>query len=60
MCIRDSGWTKWNNNAGAVDGKYVHKPLDVKYELAHLNDALTTLNLCDDFAIEEGSEGEGQ
>lgn len=30
------GWCKWNNNAGAVEGKVVHVPLDVDYELAKL------------------------
>ena len=27
-------WTKWNSNAGAVDGKIAHVPLDVDRELA--------------------------
>lgn len=27
-------WTKWNNNAGAVDGRVAHMPLDVDHELA--------------------------
>jgi Alpha-kinase family len=30
------GWCKWNNNAGAVDGKILHVPLDVDHELAKL------------------------
>jgi Mg-chelatase subunit ChlD len=30
------GWTKWNNNAGGVDGRAAHAPLDVDRELAKL------------------------
>jgi hypothetical protein len=30
------GWTKWNSNAGGVDGRAAHAPLDVDYELAKL------------------------
>jgi Mg-chelatase subunit ChlD len=29
-------WTKWNNNAGGVDGRAAHAPLDVDRELAKL------------------------
>ena len=29
-------WTKWNNNAGGVDGRAAHAPLDVDDELAKL------------------------
>lgn len=50
-------WTKWNNNAGAVDGKYVHKPLNVDVEFARLQDGFECLNLHDGI-IEEGSEEE--
>jgi Alpha-kinase family len=48
------GWTKWNNNAGAVDGRVAHIPLDVEHELAKLH--ATTLDLG---ALAEGdSEGD--
>jgi Mg-chelatase subunit ChlD len=30
------GWTKWNNNAGGVDGRAAHAPLDLDHELAIL------------------------
>jgi hypothetical protein len=30
-------WHKWNSNAGAVDGRVAHVPMDVKRELAKLN-----------------------
>jgi hypothetical protein len=30
------GWRKWNNNAGGVDGRVAHVPIDVKKELAKL------------------------
>ena len=29
-------WTKWNDNNGMVDGKRVHAPLDVEFELKQL------------------------
>jgi hypothetical protein len=31
------GWTKWNNNAGGVDGRAAHAPLDVDRELAKMD-----------------------
>ena len=36
-------WKKWNNNAGAVDGKIAHTPIDVDHELAKLDGATTKL-----------------
>ena len=36
--LEPSRWTKWNDNAGAVDGKIYYEPLDVEKELAKLDD----------------------
>lgn len=37
-------WCKWNNNAGAVEGKAIHFPIDVDRELALLrNETLPTI-----------------
>jgi hypothetical protein len=30
-------WTKWNDNAGCVDGRKAHVTLDVDYELRQLD-----------------------
>lgn len=29
-------WTKWNDNAGAVDGKRVHMPIDVDFQMKEM------------------------
>jgi hypothetical protein len=29
-------WRKWNDNAGAIDGRTAHVPIDVDYELAKI------------------------
>jgi hypothetical protein len=48
------GWCKWNDNAGAVDGRTAHVPIDVDYELAKIIGKME--DLC---AIAEGdSDGE--
>ena len=31
------GWCKWNTNAGYVDGRVAHVPIDVEYELEKLD-----------------------
>jgi hypothetical protein len=31
------GWCKWNTNAGHVDGRVAHVPIDVEYELKKLD-----------------------
>lgn len=50
------GWSKWNNNAGAVDGRVAHVPIDVDYELGRVQ----TRTDCDTDAlcaiVEEDSE----
>jgi hypothetical protein len=38
------GWNKWNNNAGAVDGRIAHVPIDIDYELARLVEQLHRLS----------------
>lgn len=53
-------WRKWNNNAGAVDGKISHRPMDVEYELAKLN-RMTLRNVrLDEVIIEEGFSRTGR
>ena len=50
-------WRKWNNNAGGVEGKASHRPMDVDLELARLDEALN-VPAADIFAIQEGSDEE--
>jgi hypothetical protein len=47
------GWCKWNDNAGAIDGRAAHVPIDVDYEFAKLRGKME--DLC---AIAEGDSDE--
>lgn len=38
------GWDKWNDNAGGIDGKAAHVPIDIEHELAQINNAATIHN----------------
>eukprot|EP00522_Entomoneis_paludosa_P008047 CAMPEP_0172450238 /NCGR_PEP_ID=MMETSP1065-20121228/8670_1 /TAXON_ID=265537 /ORGANISM="Amphiprora paludosa, Strain CCMP125" /LENGTH=641 /DNA_ID=CAMNT_0013202017 /DNA_START=604 /DNA_END=2532 /DNA_ORIENTATION=- len=49
--LDSKGWTKWNNNAGAVDGKIQHIPLNVEKELEKLKNKSVSFGLG---MIEEG------
>jgi len=48
--VEKYGWRKYNDNAGGIDGKYYHGPLDVEREFQKLNEI--------DTIIEEDSEDE--
>lgn len=56
-------WVKWNNNAGAVDGRIAHIPIDVDQEIKKLNDPTSMMDLDaiaeDDSDEESDSDDEG-
>jgi hypothetical protein len=54
--ITRHGWCKWNDNAGGVDGRAAHIPIEVDYELKMLNEETVAGGLGDIF--EEDSDDE--
>ena len=57
--IEKYGWTKWNNNAGAVDGRVAHVAIDVDYELERLTHQTMNADKTDALgAITEEDSGE--
>lgn len=50
------GWSKWNDNAGGVDGKAYHAPIDVEYELAVMSGGGALGGICEEDSDEESDD----
>ncbi|CAB9509723.1 myosin heavy chain kinase [Seminavis robusta] len=51
-------WQKWNDNAGAVDGRVAHIPIDVDHEMAVLRGETSPLGAIAEGDSDEDSEDE--
>lgn len=51
-------WTKWNDNAGGVDGRRGHNPIDVEYEFQQMKRSISGPDVCSTIA-EGDSDDDG-